>query len=600
MTLVDAGRADDSRSQHDELRESEERIHALEREVRLGRLFGEVAAALTSKGTFDETLGRAAEAVVHFLGVPWVRIWQIDPRHGQLELRIAAGLGAKHDKPGTLGAPDSAAARIAREGAAYVTSDVASDAMVTDLEPARAAGCSAFAGFPLRIAEHTLGVLSVFSRESFESDALETLAAVANAIALAIERKLTRDFLREEAEALEILNRVGQMLSAELDQRKLVQAVTDHSTRLAGAEFGAFFYNVRDERGGTYMLYALSGVPSEAFAKFPMPRNTRIFSPTFDGEGVVRVEDITKDPRYGHNAPYKGMPEGHLPVRSYLAVPVMARGGEVLGGLFFGHSRAGMFTERSELLVAGVAAQAAIAMDNARLFRQAEAASRLREEVMAVVSHDLRNPLSAILSSAALAHALLDDGHTAARRHLETIQRSSERMKRLVSDLLDMASIDAGRFVIEPALHHVAGLVREICEIMTPIATEKGQRIDCAHIASSLTAYCDRDRIVQVLSNLIGNAIKFTPNNGTVSVSATADGEQVHLAVRDTGLGVEPEQRPHLFNRYWQAKRSSARGSLGLGLSIARGIVEAHGGKIWVEGADGGGAVFHFTIPTHA
>lgn len=101
-------------------------------------------------------------------------------------------------------------------------------------------------------------------------------------------------------------------------------------------------------------------------------------------------------------------------------------------------------------------------------------------------------------------------------------------------------------------------------------------------------------------SNLIGNAIKFTPNNGTVSVSATADGEQVHLAVRDTGLGVEPEQRPHLFNRYWQAKRSSARGSLGLGLSIARGIVEAHGGKIWVEGADGGGAVFHFTIPTHA
>lgn len=585
-------------SPNDKLREAEERVQALEREVRLGRLFGEVAAALTAKGSFEDTLGRAAEAIVHFLNVPWVRIWQLDPRQGHLVLRIAGGMGAEHDTIGTVGSPDSAAARIAREGAPYVTTDIASDAMVAELDPARDASCTAFAGFPLRIAEHTLGVLSVFGREPFESDTLETLAAVANAMALAIERKLTRDFVREEAEALEILNRVGQLLSGELDHHKLVQAVTDHATRLAGAEFGAFFYNTLDERGETYMLYALSGVPREAFATFPMPRNTRVFAPTFAGEGVVRVADITKDSRYGHNAPHKGMPEGHLPVRSYLAIPVVARGGEVLGGLFFGHSTPGIFTERSELLVAGIAAQAAIAMDNARLFRESEAARRLREEVMAVVSHDLRNPLSSIVSSAALAHALLDDGQAATRKHLETIQRSSDRMKRLISDLLDMASIDVGRLVLDRASHHIGGLVREICEIMTPLAAEKGQRLDVAPVSASLTAYCDRDRILQVLSNLIGNAIKFTPEQGTVSIAAVADGDEVRLSVRDTGLGVAADARPHLFNRYWQAKRSNARGSLGLGLSIARGIVEAHNGKIWVEGADGGGAVFHFTIPT--
>ena len=596
MTLIDAARADDRPDRDGEPHESEARIRALEREVRLGRLFGEVAAALTSKGSFDETLGRAAEVIVHFLGVPWVRIWHIDPRVGELVLRVAAGQGAHHDAVGTRATRESATVRIAREGAPYVTPDIASDSMVTDIDPARREGCTAFAGFPLRIADHTLGVLSIFAREPFETDSLETLAAVANALALAIERKLTRDFVREEAEALEILNRVGRLLSAELDQQKLVQAVTDHATRLAGAEFGAFFYNVTDERGEAYMLYSLSGVPREAFSKFPMPRNTRVFAPTFAGEGIVRVDDITKDPRYGHNAPHKGMPEGHLPVRSYLAVPVVGRGGDVLGGLFFGHSEAGVFTARAETLVTGVAGQAAIAMDNARLFREAEAASRMREDVMAVVSHDLRNPLSSILSSAALGHALLEDSQHSAKRHIETIQRSAERMKRLVSDLLDIASIDAGRFVIEPAHHHAAGILREACEIMNPIAIEKNQRIEAHDISSALTLHCDKDRLLQVLSNLMGNAIKFTRRGGLLEVDAQADGPLIRFSVRDNGPGISAEQMPRLFERYWQAKRDSRHG-IGLGLSIARGIVEAHGGKIWCESTPGAGATFLFTVP---
>ncbi len=181
-------------------------------------------------------------------------------------------------------------------------------------------------------------------------------------------RELLENDLREQSETLETVNRVGQMLTAELEQQKLVQAVTDAATQITGAQFGAFFYNLIDERGESYMLYALSGVPRAAFAHFPMPRNTDIFNPTFQGAGTLLLADVKQDPRYGRNSPYYGMPEGHLPVTSYLAVPVTSRSGEVIGGLFFGHAEAGVFTERAARIVEGLAAQAAIAMDNARLF----------------------------------------------------------------------------------------------------------------------------------------------------------------------------------------------------------------------------------------
>jgi signal transduction histidine kinase/DNA-binding response OmpR family regulator len=172
------------------------------------------------------------------------------------------------------------------------------------------------------------------------------------------EQERAAEELREEARTLETLNRVGRTLAAELDLEKTVQAVTDAATEVSGAQFGAFFYNVKNDAGESYLLYTLSGAPREAFAKFGMPRNTAVFAPTFAGEGAVRVDDITEDPRYGRNAPHHGMPKGHLPVRSYLASSVVSRTGEVIGALFFGHSRPGVFTERAERLVTGIAAQA--------------------------------------------------------------------------------------------------------------------------------------------------------------------------------------------------------------------------------------------------
>lgn len=169
------------------------------------------------------------------------------------------------------------------------------------------------------------------------------------------------------ARQVELLLETGLLLAGEHDLEKVVQAATDAACELAGAQFGAFFYNVTDAAGESLMLFTLSGVPREAFAGFPMPRNTAVFGPTFRGEGAVRSEDITEDPRYGHNTPFRGMPEGHPAVRSYMSVPVISRSGEVLGGMFFGHAAAGVFSADKQKLVANIAAQAAIAIENSRL-----------------------------------------------------------------------------------------------------------------------------------------------------------------------------------------------------------------------------------------
>ena len=193
--------------------------------------------------------------------------------------------------------------------------------------------------------------------------------------------------LREEAHALEILNRTCTAVAAEHDLERLVQMVTDAGVELSHASFGAFFYNVLRDDDEAYTLYTLSGAAREAFAKFPMPRNTAIFEPTFRGEGVVRSDDILADPRYGKSAPHHGMAAGHLPVRSYLAVPVVSRTDDVLGGLFFGHPEPGVFTLRCERVVVALAAQAAVAIDNARLYM----ANRREIDARAQAERDLQS-----------------------------------------------------------------------------------------------------------------------------------------------------------------------------------------------------------------
>jgi PAS domain S-box-containing protein len=221
------------------------------------------------------------------------------------------------------------------------------------------------------------------------------------------ERKRTETLLRRQKFHLETLNRVSRAISQDLDMDRIVQTVTDLATELSGAKFGAFFYNVHNEKGESYQLYALSGASREAFDKLGMPRNTAVFAPTFHGFGIVRSGDIRKDPRYGKNAPHAGMPAGHLPVVSYLAVPVISAAGEVLGGLFFGHDQPDVFRPETETLIVAIAAQAAVAIDNARLHRAAQTEIEQRKKaesgqrlLLNEIKHRVKNTISMVQAMA--------------------------------------------------------------------------------------------------------------------------------------------------------------------------------------------------------
>jgi PAS domain S-box-containing protein len=270
--------------------------------------------------------------------------------------------------------------------------------------------------------------------------------------ALVVDVKLAATALADEARTLDAVNQTARVVASELDLERAVQKVTDAATQLVGAAFGAFFYNVRGENGDAYKLYTLSGASRDGFAHFPMPRNTALFGPTFRGESLVRSADITLDPRYGRNAPYHGMPPGHLPVRSYLAVPVLSRKGEVLGTLFFGHPDPGVFDERAERQAVSVAAHAAIAIDNARLY---EAAQReiLERRRVAVALRASERRLKAVLDNATVAVFLMDPDRNclymnAAAERLTGYQLAQAQGKRL-HELIHHSRPDGSPYPVE-------------------------------------------------------------------------------------------------------------------------------------------------------
>lgn len=227
----------------------------------------------------------------------------------------------------------------------------------------------------------------------------------------------------------------------------------------------------------------------------------------------------------------------------------------------------------------------------------AEEAARSREEILAIVSHDLRNPLNAALMSAALLLELLPDGErTMERTQLQIIKRSTERMTRLIQDLLDVARIEAGHLSVEAHPIEVNALLREAVEVHLPVADVEGIRLEARVSGRGERILADHERLVQVLSNLVGNALKFTGKGGSILVTAEALEGEVRISVADSGPGIPAESLPHLFTPFWQARKADRRGA-GLGLPIAAGIVEAHGGAIWAESEVGKGSTFSFTVP---
>jgi PAS domain S-box-containing protein len=446
--------------------------------------------------------------------------------------------------------------------------------------------------------------------------------------------------LREESLALEILNQTGERVAAELDLDKLVQAVVDAGRELAGAEIAAFFYNRTDAGGESYLLYSLSGAPIDSFAGFPMPRNTAIFGPTFAGEGIVRSGDIRDDPRYGLSDTHHGMPKGHLNVVSYLAVPVLSRSDGVIGGLFFGHAQADRFDSRSERLVLGLAAQAAIAIDNARLIEasqrlnqtleqkvaertealetemanraRAEDALRQSQKMEAVgqltggIAHDFNNMLTGVIGGLDIVKRRISSGRLDdLDRFMDAASASAQRAAALTARLLAFSrrqSLDARPLDINALTASVEDLLaRSINEnIALKIVPSEGVPY----------AIADPNQLENALLNLAINARDAMPDGGMLTVEVSSieldeayvsakpeieAGRYVVIAVSDTGVGMPPDIIEKVFEPFFTTKPIGE--GTGLGLSMVYGFARQSGGQVRIHSRPGEGTSVKLYLP---
>ena len=278
-----------------------------------------------------------------------------------------------------------------------------------------------------------------------------------------------------------------------------------------------------------------------------------------------------------------------------MAIPLLAQG-RLLGAITLLSSTPSRIYGPEDLRVAHELAQrAALAVDNARLYRAAQRAIQVRDEVLGIVAHDLRNPLSTILLEARLLRQRVTD--VRARESGQAITEVATRMNRLIEDLLDVTRMEAGRLTVTPGRLSVAHLAMAAVDVQQPLATSTSLEIQLDVSPSLPDLWADRDRLLQVFDNLIGNAIKFTPPGGRITVGAELKQDDVLFYIRDTGPGIPREDQPHLFDRFWQARTEGRRGA-GLGLPIVKAIVEAHGRRVWVESTPGHGTTVLFTIPT--
>jgi signal transduction histidine kinase/CheY-like chemotaxis protein len=406
------------------------------------------------------------------------------------------------------------------------------------------------------------------------------------AIRYAIERKRSDEMRRFLAEA-------SVVLSASLDYpttlRKLVGLIVPGLADWCAVD-------VLERDGSVQRLEAMHVDP----AKGPVVGELWRRQPLQPGApGIARVlhegrSELIPDVAALADAETLGsLPE--LGTSSFLAVPLVAHGG-TFGAISLGRSGASLpFGAGDLVLVEDLGRRAALALDNARLYREARQAVRARDQVLAVVSHDLKNPLNTIALSVGLLQnpALPEDWRA---EQLTIVNRSVDRMRHLIADLLDLARVEAGGLSVEPVKHEAVELVDEALDLHRPLARERHVLLE-RHMAEDLPPVrADRERILQVFSNLIGNALKFTAAGGRIWVDLRAAEAEVQFSVMDTGSGIAEEDLPHLFDPYWQGKRGRREGA-GLGLAITRGIVSAHGGRLWVESRPGEGSRFHFTLP---
>lgn len=432
-------------------------------------------------------------------------------------------------------------------------------------------------------------------------------------------RKRIEGILQDESRILELLNRTGNLIASQLELDALVKQVLEAAIQLAGATHGAFVHtraSVEDEMQVSFN--ASSEEAQNLFDGLGITKRANALLDLFQNQEVVRVDDIESTHSLGLTM--RQLVSSDFPVRSYMAASVISRSREIIGGLILIHPEPGVFSDRTERIIRGVAAQAAIAIDNATLFEdvkqaarereqllqaeraaraEAERASLMKDEFLAMLSHELRTPLTAILGwsqilrSKSLTPEEFDEG-------LGVIERNTRIQTQLIEELLDMSRIVSGK--VRLGVEQV-----DLKDVMTAAVGSVRLSADAKDIRLNLIAdpsvepiLGDPGRLQQCLWNLLSNAIKFTPRGGLVEIILKKAGDNVEIAVRDNGKGINPEFLPQLFQRFKQADSSSSRqhGGLGLGLSIVKHLIELHGGRVsgHSEG-EGNGSTFRILLP---
>ncbi|MBV8756108.1 MAG: GAF domain-containing protein, partial [Deltaproteobacteria bacterium] len=558
------------------------------RHARQALLVGEIGVALTRERELRPMLERCTEAIVRNLDCAFARVWILDEGRAELVLEASSGLYTHLDGPHSrVPVGLSKIGRIAHAGQPFLTNDVAGDSETSDRTWARRNGIVAFAGYPLKVNDHVIGVLGMFSRHKLARETLGILNVVTDSIALGVDRKRSElaraaaeHELRAQAERLELMVEIGKHLSAEPELGPLVYKIANVTTRLAGAQSGAFFY-----RHAGRLLHTHAG--DDIFASFD---HHPLLAAALDDHEGYRCDDIRRETRHSID----------LPVRSLLVVPVVGRRNTTVGALVFAHELSHAFTATTERLLEGVAAQAAIAIDNARLFDEAssliaklERTNRDLDQFAYVTSHDLKAPLRGIANlSQWIEDDLGDKMDEQAHYHMRLLRGRVTRLEGLIEGILAYSRADRDHG--NNADVDVAKLAHDVWELLAPPAT-----VHFTVGADLPTLSTARVPLQQVLLNLIGNAVKYNRDRPdlAIEVGGKRAGDLWAFYVKDNGVGIAPEFHDRIWGLFQTLEARDKVESTGIGLAVVRKIVEARGGKAWIESAAGAGATFWFSWP---
>ncbi len=580
----------------------------MERENELTRLLERVAFASVSIG--DEAIAHSSDAKATLqviadkarsataadfaaLGIGTSGMKAFDPWvFSGVDERTAAAIGHFPRARGLLG-------WVARQGQSMRLADLSKSPIYEGL-PERHPPMEAFLGVPIRYEGRAVGNLYLAKKpgaKAFteqEQKAVELLAAHAGVV---MENAKLYEEARSERERMRFLADFGARINSSLLNDEILATATGAAVPRM-AEFCGI-YLLRPDGELTMATAAAADPRIKDLIHRALGEPGSGDHASFAERAARTRESVLVLPKGAQERETRGssVPLGAIEGRSLIGVPLLVRD-RVTGVLALVSKTDHRYVATDLSLAEEIAWRLALALENARLYRHMKKAVNAREDVLAIVSHDLKNPLASISMGAELLERFLQKAHDSApaARAIHAIQNSCRQMVRMIGDLLDAASVEAGRIQVNAAAFDAVVLLKHLESQFGILAEESGVRLHIVRPADPLPVIGDFDRLLQVFSNLLGNALKFTPRNGEIRVDYRIDGGHVRFIVADTGPGIAARDQEHLFNRYWQAHGTKQRGT-GLGLYIAKGIIEAHKGRIWVESAIGRGARFSFTIP---